>query len=129
MSSVPQANLLAIWLCCFDPAVSSRMLCRQHMERARLVQNGKKRPEDVGCHGMSPFAAVLEYLDCSCVWVLPVAHMLLHGVGKSLWKILLTTVPRGEPKPPYVLASSTRRLLQARAQEIDCTADFGRRCK
>ena len=99
------------------------------MERAELVRSGEKLPEDVGCHGLSPVPAVLDYIDYSTIWVLPVAHMMLHGVGKSLWKLLLVTVPRGQPRPAYALSGTTRHLLQARAQEIDCIADFGRRCK
>ena len=97
------------------------------MVRAQLVEDGVKLPEDVGCNGLSPIPDFLDYVDYSAIWVLPSAHMLLHGVGKSLWKFLLQTVPQGQPRPIYVLDNGIRRILQARAQEIDCTADFGRR--
>lgn len=64
------------------------------MERAELVRIGEKLPEDVGCHGMSPIPAMLDYVDYSTIWVLPIAHMLLHGVGRSLWNLLLMKVLR-----------------------------------
>ena len=97
------------------------------MERGGLVQQGVKQPSDVGCHGISCISAALPYVDASTIWVLPPGHMLLHGIGKGLWKCLLLTVARGQPRPAYVLSNDVRRVLQARTQEIDVTGDYGRR--
>ena len=83
----------------------------------------------MGCNGLAAIPAMLGYVDYSAIWVLPIAHILLFGVVAGLWKFFLLHVPRGQPRPPYALSNPTRRLIQARSQEIDVTADFGRPCR
>ena len=87
---------------------------------------GQKLPGDLGCNVVSPIPDMLDYVDYSAIWVLPVAHLLLHGVVATYWKMMLFHVQRGESRPPYALPNATRRLLQARGAEIEVTADFGR---
>ena len=99
--------------------------CRKHRTRANLVQKGDQKPSHVGCKGWSVIPKCLEYVDYSKIFVLPVSHMLLHGVVPGFWKYLLQKVPRGQPRPACVLTGKTQRIMQARAKEVVYTADFG----
>lgn len=89
------------------------------------MQTGKQKPSHVGCNGWSAIPKRLEYVDYSRIFILPVAHMLLHGLVPGFWKYLLQKVSRGEARPAYVLSNKTQRVMQQRAKEVVYTADFG----
>ena len=110
-----------------SPAQTELVSCARsmHRTRANLVQSGQKKPSHVGCNGWCAIPRRLHYIDYSTIFVLPVAHMLLLGLVKGFWKLLLQTIPRGEQRPAYVINGKTRRVMSQRAKEVVYTADYG----
>lgn len=111
---------------------SLHQTCRLHQERGRLVESKDSRerlePKAAGCRGSCPIPGALPYVSLGIgrLCVLPVMHILLLGLAKSFWTLVLRGVKRGELRPNFVLPNAMKAELKRRGTELRLTADFGR---
>jgi hypothetical protein len=75
---------------------------------------------------MAPIPKNLDYVLYGGIWLLPLGHMLLLGLVKSLWLLLLQRQKKNELRPPYVLANKVKKELTRRTGHLRITGDFGR---
>ena len=100
--------------------------CRDHREIAAGVEAGRLDPKVAGRNGMAPLLKALPYLDYQHTFLLPIAHLMLLGNVKALWKLWLEPLKKGQDRPLYVLSSAAKKRLITRGSHIRVTADFGR---
>lgn len=98
---------------------------QQQCDRAEAVDTQQALPNDVGCHGTSPFVKQLEYVDYNNLFVVPIAHAGLLGVVKDFWCHVLK-VGKQQQGEWFVISAEARKVLQSRAAGLIPTCDFGR---
>jgi hypothetical protein len=64
----------------------------QHCRLARLVESNQAKPQRAGRRGFCAIIRALKYTHYANLFVVPVAHALLHGLIRTFWNALLKKV-------------------------------------
>lgn len=89
------------------------------------MDSGEWAAGEAGCRGTSPVLRV-PYVRHS-VWLQPPGHLMLHGLVKSFWKVLLAPKKQNQPAYPWALDDKTKQLMRSRAAHLKRgIADCGR---
>jgi hypothetical protein len=97
-----------------------------HLERARMVEDGLWKDTLAGCNGMSPVIEHLRYTRYDRVFACSVAHSMLYGLVKDFWGLLLCKVKRDADVPWYSLPADVRKIMAERASHLSSTLDQSR---
>ena len=98
-----------------------------HCERSRLSEeHAELAAERLGCCGRSQLIEALPYADAGLWFRLPTANVVVEGVGKDLWGLLLQRVNKGETRRPWVMPNGSKAELRERGMQMRLTHDFER---
>lgn len=98
---------------------------KKQLARAKAVEQGRCRAEDVGCHGLSCIVRHLPYVRYDRQFLLPIAHAGLHGLVADIMKL----VTCGKPVDGFKLQGVAKERAKDRFGHMLLTCDYGRRPK
>jgi len=102
--------------------------------RAVRVLNETSTATEEGCHGLSPFVQLLDYVHYNNLCLVPIAHALLYGVVASfvdyaLRQIAKPTAANPTPYPPDVVTHAQRKCMRNMPKHMSVPSEYGRAYK